>query len=217
MFFKALSRPTSLPNREQALPDRDQPVLFNPRHYVSGHSIVEPVPEHLQKAVFGLGCFWGAERLFWQLPGVYSTAAGYAGGITANPSYEDVCSGMTGHAEVVLVFFDPAEISYQELLAAFWESHDPTQGMRQGNDRGTQYRSAIYTCSEEQQSQAESSRQQFQQELDAKGYSGITTEIAALGDFFYAEDYHQQYLAKNPGGYCGLAGTGACYRPEADA
>ena len=214
MFLKTFSRPTTLPDREQALPDRSEPVSFNPTHFVNGHRIVEPVPEHLAKAVFGLGCFWGAERLFWQLPGVYSTAAGYAGGLTANPTYEDVCSGMTGHAEVVLVFFDPAEISYQQLLAAFWESHDPTQGMRQGNDRGTQYRSAIYFCNEEQKQQAQASQESFQQELNAKGYAAITTEIAALGEFYYAEDYHQQYLAKNPGGYCGLAGTGACYRPE---
>ncbi len=214
MFLKAFSRPTELPTREQALPDRQQAIAFNPVHYVNGNAIVEPVPAHLQKAVFGLGCFWGAERLFWELPGVYSTAVGYAGGITVNPTYEDVCSGMTGHTEVVLVFFDPAEISFEELLGAFWESHDPTQGMRQGNDRGTQYRSAIYVCSEEQAEQARASQASFQRALNEQGYAGITTEIGELGEFYYAEDYHQQYLAKNPGGYCGLAGTGACYRPE---
>lgn len=214
MFLKALSKPTSLPDRETATPDRAEPVEFDPKHFVNGHSIVEPVPEHLEKAVFGLGCFWGAERLFWQLPGVYSTAAGYAGGISKNPTYEDVCSGMTGHAEVVLVYFDPSQTSYQALLAAFWESHDPTQGMRQGNDRGTQYRSAIYAANDEQAEQARASMASFQKELDSKGFAAITTEIEPLGDFFYAEDYHQQYLAKNPAGYCGLAGTGACYRPE---
>lgn len=214
MFLKSFSRPTDIPGRDQALPDRANAMKFNPVHYVNGNPIVEPVPGHLQKAVFGLGCFWGAERLFWELPGVFSTAVGYAGGITANPTYEDVCSGMTGHTEVVLVYFDPAQISYQELLTAFWESHDPTQGMRQGNDRGTQYRSAIYTCSEAQAEQARASQARFQEALDEQGYAAITTEIVELGEFYYAEDYHQQYLAKNPGGYCGLAGTGACYRPE---
>lgn len=217
MFLKAFSRPTFLPDRDSATPDRAEPVAFSPRHFVNGNPIVEPVPEHIEKAVFGLGCFWGAERLFWQLPGVFSTAAGYAGGITKNPTYEDVCGGMTGHTEVVLVFFDPSRTSYEALLAAFWESHDPTQGMRQGNDRGTQYRSAIYTCSDEHAQQARASLAKFQKELDGKGYPVITTEIESLGDFYYAEDYHQQYLAKNPAGYCGLAGTGACYRPESDA
>jgi len=216
MFLKAFSRPTSLPDRETAIPDRAEPVAFNPKHFVNGHAIVEPVPEHLEKAVFGLGCFWGAERLFWQLPGVYSTAVGYAGGITKNPTYEDVCSGMTGHTEAVLVYFDPSETSYQALLAAFWESHDPTQGMRQGNDRGTQYRSAIYACSDEQAEQAKASMERFQKELDGKGFPAITTEIEPLSNFYYAEDYHQQYLAKNPAGYCGLAGTGACYRPDSE-
>lgn len=206
----------SLPTAAEALPDRSQKVEFSPTHFVNGNRIVEPVPEHLHKAVFGLGCFWGAERLFWKLPGVYSTAAGYAGGITANPSYEDVCSGRTGHTEVVLVFFDPAEISFEQLLAAFWEAHDPTQGMRQGNDRGTQYRSAIYTTDPDQATTAQASRDAFQAALSDRGYNEITTEIKELKDFYYAEDYHQQYLAKNPGGYCGLAGTGACY-PRAEA
>lgn len=214
MFFNLGKKSSELPKNGEAIADREQAVEFNPQHFVSGNRIKEPVPEHLHKAVFGMGCFWGAERLFWELPGVYSTAAGYAGGQTANPTYEDVCSGGTGHAEVVLVFFDPAEISYEALLSAFWESHDPTQGMRQGNDRGTQYRSAIYTTSAEQGTAAESSRAAFQAALQEKGYGEITTEIRALQEFYYAEDYHQQYLAKNPRGYCGLAGTGACYAPE---
>lgn len=207
-----------LPAPADAIPDRAQPVQFSSRHYVSGNPIVAPVPAHLRRAVFGLGCFWGAERLFWQLPGVFSTAVGYAGGITANPSYEDVCSGRTGHTEVVLVFYDPAVVSFQTLLGEFWESHDPTQGMGQGNDRGSQYRSAIYTVGDEQSRQAEQGRVQFQAALRDNDFSEITTEIMPLGEFYYAEDYHQQYLAKNPGGYCNLAGTGACYTPaQADA
>ncbi len=203
-----------LPTADEALPHRSQPALFNPEHFVSGHRIVDPLPENLEKAVFGLGCFWGAERLFWELPGVYSTAVGYAGGITAHPSYEDVCSGQTGHAEVVIVFFDPSAITYDALLGAFWEAHDPTQGMRQGNDLGTQYRSALYTIDEAQMESAKRSAALFQAALSEKGYANITTEIRALDTFYYADDYHQQYLAKNPNGYCGLAGTGACYRPE---
>lgn len=203
-----------LPTADEALPHRSQPALFNPEHFVSGHRIVDPLPENLEKAVFGLGCFWGAERLFWELPGVYSTAVGYAGGITAHPSYEDVCSGQTGHAEVVIVFFDPSVITYEALLGAFWEAHDPTQGMRQGNDLGTQYRSALYTIDEAQMESAKRSAALFQAALSEKGYANITTEIEALDTFYYADDYHQQYLAKNPNGYCGLAGTGACYRPE---
>ena len=210
----ALKRSSELPTAQDALPDRQDAALFNPVHFVSGRRIAEPLPEHLSRAVFGLGCFWGAERLFWELEGVYSTAAGYAGGITANPSYEDVCSGQTGHTEVVIVFFDPALIAYEQLLGAFWEAHDPTQGMRQGNDVGTQYRSALYTFNAEQQKQAETAAQVFQSALKEKGYATITTEIASLDTFYYADDYHQQYLAKNPNGYCGLAGTGACYRPE---
>ena len=208
------TRSLELPTTQNALPDRQEAAVFNPFHFVSGHRIAQPLPEHLSSAVFGLGCFWGAERLFWQLEGVYSTAVGYAGGITANPSYEDVCSGRTGHAEVVIVFFDPSRISYRQLLSAFWEAHDPTQGMRQGNDVGTQYRSAIYTFDAEQLEQAKSAARVFQLALEERGYSQITTEIAPLDTFYYADDYHQQYLAKNPNGYCGLAGTGACYRPD---
>ncbi|MDP6654288.1 MAG: peptide-methionine (S)-S-oxide reductase MsrA [Gammaproteobacteria bacterium] len=206
-----------MPTRENAISDRKEPLDFSTQHFVSGRRIAEPMPEHLARAVFGLGCFWGAERLFWQLPGVYSTAAGYAGGLTSNPSYADVCSGLTGHTEVVLVYYNPAEISYQQLLATFWESHDPTQGMRQGNDRGTQYRSAIYTTTAPQLTDAKSSSVQFQSALSEKNFPAITTEIRALEEFFYAEDYHQQYLAKNPGGYCGLAGTGACYQQTPSA
>lgn len=213
-MFQLLKKSLELPDADSAIPNRSEAIQPAPEHFVSGNRFVEPVPENLEKAVFGLGCFWGAERLFWELPGVYSTAVGYAGGITQNPSYEDVCSGGSGHTEVVLVFFDPQKTSYQTLLAAFWESHDPTQGMRQGNDRGTQYRSAIYASSPEQLEEAEASAAAFQAALSEKGYSKITTEISDLTDFYYAEDYHQQYLAKNPAGYCGLAGTGACYRPE---
>ena len=178
------------------------------RHFVNGRPLVEPYPEGLEKAVFGLGCFWGAERVFWQAPGVYTTAVGYAGGYTPNPTYEEVCSGSTGHAEVVLVVFDPAKTSYEQILKLFWENHDPTQGMRQGNDVGTQYRSVILTGSEEQLRQAEASRAAYNERLRAAGYPEITTEIAEAGPFYYAEDYHQQYLQKNPWGYCGLGGTG---------
>jgi len=210
MLFSQFFKSDTLPERETALPDRAQPIVVGPRHFVNGNPIIEPVPGHLKKAVFGLGCFWGAERRFWSLPGVFSTAVGYAGGFTANPSYEDVCSGRTGHSEVVLVYFDPAVISYPQLLQAFWESHDPTQGMRQGNDRGTQYRSAVYALDQQQLVQAAESRELYQQDLSAAGYGKITTEIKPLEQFYYAEDYHQQYLAKNPGGYCGLGGTGVC-------
>jgi peptide-methionine (S)-S-oxide reductase len=191
-----------------ALPSRAETMVFAPVHYVNGNTLVEPFPPQLERAVFGLGCFWGAERLFWQLPGVYSTAVGYAGGHTANPTYRDVCSGMTGHTEVVLVVFDPAVIGYRRLLQVFWEAHNPTQGMRQGNDVGTQYRSAIYTTTPAQAEIAEASRRDYQKALDKAGAGRITTEIHAAGPFFYAEDYHQQYLAKNPDGYCGLKGTG---------
>ena len=210
-MFQQRQKKMELVDAANALAHRADSVQPKPEHYVSGNRFVEPVPAHLQKAVFGLGCFWGAERLFWQLDGVFSTAAGYAGGITQNPSYQDVCSGATGHTEAVLVYFDPAKISYQELLATFWESHDPTQGMRQGNDQGTQYRSAIYTTNAAQLAEALASADAFQTALTAKNYSTITTEIRDLSDFYYAEDYHQQYLAKNPNGYCGLAGTGACF------
>jgi len=213
MLFQQSNKALELPNAETALPDRETPAVFSEEHFVSGNRIVEPVPDNLEQAAFALGCFWGAERMFWQLEGVYSTAVGYAGGITANPSYEDVCSGMTGHTEVVLVFFDPQQITYQQLLAAFWESHDPTQGMRQGNDQGSQYRSAIYSNSEDQLVAADESADAFQVALSAKGFDSITTEIMDLASFYYAEDYHQQYLAKNPNGYCSLAGTGACLAP----
>ena len=180
-------------------------------HFVSGNSMKPPFPEGLEQAVFGLGCFWGAERRFWQLDGVYTTAAGYAGGTLADPDYRTVCSGSTGHAEVVLVVFDPAVIGYAQLLAVFWESHDPTQGMRQGNDVGTQYRSAIYTTSDAQLLAAKESVSAYQQDLTQGGYGAITTEIAPLDTFYYAEDYHQQYLAKNPDGYCGIGGTGVSF------
>ena len=177
-------------------------------HFVNGNRIVPPFAAGLEQAVFGMGCFWGAERLFWQTPGVYSTAVGYAGGYTPNATYKEVCSGMTGHTEVVLVVFDPATVSYDVLLKIFWENHDPTQGMRQGNDTGTQYRSAIYTLSPDQQQAAEASREAYQDRLTAAGYGRVTTEITATPPFYYAEEYHQQYLAKNPGGYCGIGGTG---------
>jgi peptide-methionine (S)-S-oxide reductase len=201
----------TLPQPEDALPGRPLPLSVAERHAVNGHRMIPPFPEGLELATFGMGCFWGAERLFWKLTGVYSTMAGYAGGHTPNPHYEEVCSGRTGHTEVVRVVFDPTLISYDELLAIFWEAHDPTQGMRQGNDLGTQYRSAIYCQDPEQQAAAETSRAAYQKALSAAGHGPITTEIRPAPPFYYAEDYHQQYLAKNPGGYCGLGGTGvAC-------
>jgi len=181
--------------------------VSQPTHYVNGHSITEPFPDGMQKALFGMGCFWGAERKFWTLPGVYATAVGYSAGHASNPTYQQVCSGTTGHSEVVLVVFDPQKVGYESLLQVFWESHDPTQGMRQGNDIGTQYRSGIYTFDEEQQRQALQSRDRYQSALSAAGFGAITTEIIPATVFYYAEDYHQQYLAKNPGGYCGLGGT----------
>lgn len=192
----------------QALPGRSQPIPTAEKHFVNGHALKPPFPVGMQEAVFGLGCFWGAERKFWQQPGVYVTAAGYAGGYTLNPTYEEVCTGRTGHAEVVRVVFDPERVSYPQLLKLFWEAHDPTQGMRQGNDIGTQYRSCIFTTDAAQQQAAESSLRDYQSALKAAGYSPITTEIHPAGEFYYAEDYHQQYLAKNPDGYCGLRGTG---------
>lgn len=208
-MFGAKNHP--MPDSTQALPGRKTPLRVAEHHFVTGHRIVPPFPEGLQQAIVGMGCFWGAERAFWTLPGVYSTAVGYAGGFTENPTYEEVCSGRTGHTEVVLVVFDPTTISYPQLLARFWESHDPTQGMRQGNDAGTQYRSAIYTHDAAQAELAQTSRASYQDRLRAAGYGSITTEIAPSKAFYYAEDYHQQYLGKNPGGYCGLAGTGvAC-------
>ncbi|HEY4375931.1 MAG TPA: peptide-methionine (S)-S-oxide reductase MsrA [Acidimicrobiales bacterium] len=193
---------------EQALPGRDTPMPVPALHDVLGHSLRPPFPEGYGTAVFALGCFWGAERLFWNTPGVWTTAVGYVGGFTKNPTYEEVCSGRTGHTEAVLVVFDPAVISYDGLLKVFWEGHDPTQGMRQGNDMGTQYRSGIYLTSPEQRVVAEASRAMFQEALTTAGHGEITTEIADAGEFFYAEDYHQQYLSKVPNGYCGLGGTG---------
>jgi peptide-methionine (S)-S-oxide reductase len=204
------SSPTNLrvPRPDQALPGHDMPMPVPDAHFVNGHRLTPPFPAGLEQAVFGMGCFWGAERKFWQAPGVYSTAVGYAGGATPNATYKEVCSGMTGHTEVVLVVFDPAVTSYDAMLKIFWESHDPTQGMRQGNDVGTQYRSAIYTTTPEQKRAADASREAFQNGLSAAGYGRITTEIADAPEFYYAEEYHQQYLAKNPNGYCGLGGTG---------
>ncbi len=199
---------TRMPLPEEALPGRGEKMGVPERHYVNGHPMEPPYPEGMETALFGLGCFWGAERRFWQLEGVYVTAVGYAGGFTPNPTYEEVCSGRTGHAEVVRVVFDPQRVSYQELLKLFWESHDPTQGMRQGNDRGSQYRSAIYTHSDAQSALAVESARRFQEELTGRGFGRITTEIRPAPEFYYAEGYHQQYLAKNPGGYCGLGGTG---------
>jgi peptide-methionine (S)-S-oxide reductase len=198
----------SLPTEAEALPGRAEPMPVPETHYVTGHKLTPPFPAGLQQAVFGLGCFWGAERKFWQAPGVWVTAVGYAGGFTPNPTYRETCTGLTGHTEAVLVVFDPQETSYEALLKIFWESHDPTQGMRQGNDVGTVYRSAIYTYGPEQLRAAEASRQAYQRVLTQGGYGPITTEIAPAGPFYYAEEYHQQYLAKNPGGYCGLGGTG---------
>jgi len=199
---------TEMVSADDALSGRDQAMPVAPEHLVTGGPMRPPFPDDAETAIFALGCFWGAERKFWQVPGVVSTAVGYAGGTTPNPTYEETCSGRTGHTEAVLVVFDPAIVGYEDLLKLFWESHDPTQGMRQGNDVGTQYRSAIYTTTPEQSAAAEASRVAFQEVLDAARYGQITTEIAGAGPFFYAEDYHQQYLEKNPGGYCGLGGTG---------
>ena len=207
LFQKSMDLPTA----DTALPGREQQVAVPEQHFVNGHPLVAPFPDNMQLAVFGMGCFWGAERRFWEKEGVYSTAAGYAAGITPNPSYEEVCSGHTGHNEVVLVVYNPAEVSYEALLERFWESHNPTEGMRQGNDMGTQYRSGIYTYSEEQLAQAKASEAVFQEKLKASGFGSITTEIQPVEAFYYAEHYHQQYLAKVPNGYCALGGTGVCY------
>jgi peptide-methionine (S)-S-oxide reductase len=201
-------RKTTMPERDGALPGRDRKMPVPDSHYVNNNPLQGPFPANMEQAVFGLGCFWGAERRFWQTDGVYTTAVGYAGGSTPNPTYEEVCTGDTGHTEVVLVVYDPAFVTYETLLRVFWESHDPTQGMRQGNDIGTQYRSAIYTLDDGQQSTARRSLAGYQAELERAGYGSITTEITTLETFYYAEDYHQQYLAKNPGGYCGIGGTG---------
>jgi peptide-methionine (S)-S-oxide reductase len=207
MFFS--SKKSRMPSREEALPGRQAAMPGVPEtHFVNGHRIVAPFPDGYAKAMFGMGCFWGAERKFWQVPGVYATAVGYAGGYTPNPTYEEVCSGLTGHNEVVLVIYDPAQVGYDKLLSVFWESHDPTQGMRQGNDAGTQYRSGIYTFDPAQAKAAEASKAMYQQRLAAAGHGAITTEILPAPAFYYAEDYHQQYLGKNPRGDCGLGGTG---------
>jgi peptide-methionine (S)-S-oxide reductase len=202
------SRKTRMPSAEEALPGHPSPLPVPAKHLVKDNALQPPFPEGLETAVFGMGCFWGAERKFWEAEGVYTTAVGYAGGFTPNPTYEEVCSGRTGHAEVVLVVYDPARVSYDELLKIFWENHDPTQGMRQGNDVGTQYRSAIYTFSEDQLKAAEASRHAYQDMLTEAGYGTVTTEIREAPTFYYAEGYHQQYLARNPYGYCGLGGTG---------
>lgn len=201
---------TVLPTPAQALPGRAQALIIDNKHAVNGTPMQPPFPDGMQQIIVGMGCFWGAERRFWQQPGVYTTAVGYAAGVTPNPTYEEVCSGLTGHNEVVLVVFDPTIVSLEKILRVFWEAHNPTQGMRQGNDRGTQYRSGIYTFSDAHQKQAEASRVQYQLQLSAAGFGQITTEILPATDFYYAENYHQQYLAKNPGGYCGLGGTGVC-------
>ncbi|MHC1547157.1 peptide-methionine (S)-S-oxide reductase MsrA [Phyllobacterium sp. K27] len=217
-IFSTLSKKSEMPTAEQALPGRASPIATAETHYVNGRPLKGLWPNNFQTAMFGMGCFWGVERLFWQVPGVYLTAAGYAGGITPNPTYQETCTGLTGHNEVVLVVFDPSVVSYEELLTMFWEEHDPTQGMRQGNDVGTTYRSGIYTFTPEQQAAAEASRAAYQSALTANGRGTITTEIIEAPVFYYAEDYHQQYLAKNPGGYCGLRGTGiSCPMPSARA
>ena len=203
-----MMKKVDLPTRSEALPGREMPMVVPESHFVNGAPLQGPFDDRLKQAVFALGCFWGAERIFWQIDGVVSTSVGYSGGITPNPTYNEVCTGNTGHTEVVQVVFDPAKVGYADLLKVFWESHDPTQGMRQGNDVGTQYRSAIFTLDDEQQSEARRSLSEYQAELANAGYGPITTEILPLDTYYFAEDYHQQYLAKNPGGYCGLGGTG---------
>jgi len=209
MFFG--SKKLEMPRPEEALPGRDQPIPTAERHHLNGATLKGPYPDGSEKALFGMGCFWGAEKLFWQLPGVFVTAVGYAGGHTPNPTYQEVCSGQTGHNEVVLIVFDPKQIAYERLLKAFWEGHVPTQGMRQGNDVGTQYRSGIYVFSKAQRAAAEASLARYRAALQEAGYPPVTTEIEEAGPYYFAEDYHQQYLAKNPAGYCGLGGTGvAC-------
>ena len=207
-MFTLKRKPSSLPTPGEALPGRADPIPTASTHFVSGAALKGPYPQGAMKAMFGLGCFWGAERKFWQIPGVYVTAVGYAGGLTPNPTYEEVCSGKTGHNEAVLVVYNPAKVSYEQLLKTFFEAHDPTQGMRQGNDIGTQYRSGIYYFTEEQRGAAEAANAQYEKALKARGLGPITTEILPASEFYFAEDYHQQYLAKNPHGYCGLGGTG---------
>ncbi|AIE74566.1 MULTISPECIES: peptide-methionine (S)-S-oxide reductase MsrA [unclassified Synechocystis] len=206
-IFDLFTKKTAMINSNEALPGRSVTMAVPEKHFVNGNPLKAPFPAGMETAMFGLGCFWGAERKFWQIPGVYTTAVGYAAGYTPNPTYQEVCTGMTGHNEVVLVAFDPQQVSYGQLLKVFWESHNPTQGMRQGNDVGTQYRSGIYTYSEAQQQEALASKEIYQQALQRAGHGEITTEILPAPDFYYAEDYHQQYLAKNPNGYCGLGGT----------
>ncbi len=217
MGLFGLGKSASIPSPQEALSGREQSMPVPQKHHVNGNTLKPPFPEGMEQAVFGLGCFWGAERKFWQQEGVYTTAAGYAAGHTPNPTYQEVCSGMTGHNEVVLVVYDPEKIGYEELLKVFWESHNPTQGMRQGNDRGTQYRSGIYTYTSEQKKLAEESLAAYQQELNQAGYDPITTEIVESPEFYYAEDYHQQYLSKVPNGYCGLGGVGVCYPAKAES
>ncbi|WP_430014376.1 peptide-methionine (S)-S-oxide reductase MsrA [Microcystis ichthyoblabe FBCC-A1114] len=207
MVLFGFGKKVTLPTAREALPGRSEKMPVPSTHYVNGHPLQPPFPGGMESAMFGLGCFWGAERKFWQLEGVYTTAVGYAAGITPNPTYQEVCTGMTGHNEVVLVVYDPSVISYEQLLKVFWESHNPTQGMRQGNDTGTQYRSGIYTYNPQQKQLAEKSRSIYQEALNKAGHGQITTEIIDAPEFYYAEVYHQQYLAKNPGGYCGLGGT----------
>ncbi|MBW4652181.1 MAG: peptide-methionine (S)-S-oxide reductase MsrA [Kaiparowitsia implicata GSE-PSE-MK54-09C] len=215
MVLFGFGKKLSLPSPTEALPGRAEAIAVTNRHFISGNPIQPPFPAGMETAIFGMGCFWGAERKFWQRDGVYTTAVGYASGVTPNPTYREVCSGMTGHNEVVLVVYDPQVVSYDELLKLFWESHNPTQGMRQGNDAGTQYRSGIYVYNDEQRQLAEASRDRYQAALKQAGHAEITTEILDAPKFYYAEDYHQQYLGKNPGGYCGLGGTNVCYAPEA--
>ena len=214
MAIFGLGKKLTIPTPEQALPGRSQEMRVPEKHFINGNPLKGPFPPGMEMAMFGLGCFWGAERKFWQQEGVYTTAVGYAAGSTPNPTYREVCTGMTGHNEVVLVIYDPEKISYQDLLKVFWESHNPTQGMRQGNDVGTQYRSGIYTYSETQKQQAIASKEAYQKELSKAGYKEISTEILDAPEFYYAEDYHQQYLGKNPNGYCGLGGVGVCYSPD---
>ena len=208
MVLFGFGKKTTTISPEKALPGRDRQMPVPEKHFINGNPLKPPFPENMETACFGMGCFWGAERKFWQLDGVYTTAVGYAAGYTPNPTYKEVCTGMTGHNEVVLVVYDPEKISYQDLLKVFWESHNPTQGMRQGNDVGTQYRSGVYVYSEEQRKQAEASKAEYNKKLTKAGYPEITTEILDVPEFYYAEDYHQQYLGKNPNGYCGLGGTG---------
>lgn len=215
MALFSYGKKTEMVSAEEALPGRSQPLFVPAAHFVNGNRLVPPFPDGMEQAIFGMGCFWGAERVFWQSEGVYTTAVGYSGGYTPNPLYEEVCSGRTGHAEVVLVVFDPAVTSYATMLRLFWSNHDPTQGMRQGGDVGTQYRSALYWFTDDQKVMAERSLADYQKALSEKGFDPISTEIRQAPDFYYAEDYHQQYLAKNPGGYCGLGGTGvACPMPK---